>query len=170
MLEQYTRRINDYKEMGYYVRDDRNGPLASTMLFALLEAWNDQSLQGFYYMGHGYKTYDRIPMRRQVRRSLFGPPEFVDDVLELPSGSGVIGGGRGLWLPLPGWDPIRPDARKRKDTWLDDKSVVFFKKYGLAHLRIDACYSRNGDWYKLISNYPKEYVLHEGVYIPIIGW
>ncbi len=170
MLEGYTRRVNHYKTMGYYVRDDYDRPLASSMYFVLREAWNDKSLQGFYYMGHGFKRIEVIQYRRQVQRSLFGPPSFVDAERSQPHGTGIIGGSRGFWLPMPYWDPVRPDARKDKTALLHDKMVVGIKKYGLAHLRIDACFSGNGDWYKLISTNPKERVLRLGMYIPIIGW
>ena len=170
MLEGYTRRVDGYKEKGYYVRDDYDRPLASSMYFALREAWNDKSLQGFYYMGHGFTRTVELPYRRQVQRSLFGPPSFVDAERSQPDGTGIIGGSRGFWLPMPYWDPVRSDARKDRTALLHDKMVGGIKKYGLAHLRIDACFSGNGDWYKLISTNPKERVLRLGVYFPIIGW
>jgi len=168
--ERYISKTAAYERDGYLVLRDREGPVASVMYSILKDHWDRSNLQGLYYMGHGgrhivnvesYYTMERKTIGRGYNRVQVSVPNYGDNTY-------IVGGSRWFCIPIIVSSPIRSDVVD-DDRRLWDIQVFGIKRYGISHLRLDACHSAEGMWQELVSKNRKELVLRRGVYIPVIG-
>lgn len=174
-LEGFGGVTGEYSQFGYHVVSDTSNPFASTMFNVLKKYWEEGALQGFYFMGHGVtyvtkKTATRkvpktpvIPSRSHITRWVEKTYTYYEPTGEI----GLAAGAKSFWVP--GFSPISSKASSQGEDILRHGAVSSIKKYGIAHLRLDACHSGNGQWGDLVSQNHLELALHNGIYVPVIG-
>jgi len=142
-VSHYNARVASYRIQGYKVYNDNGRPSSMAMKGMLASYWNGKSLYGFYYMGHG-------------------GTRVVIDKAGKPYASHTIAGSVRWWFkPSQLHDPGDPG--------LSDSEVIAIKAYGIAIVKIWACFSAEGQWRQVGSPNALDIDLKKGVYIPVVS-
>lgn len=167
-----------FKAQGFKV-DKLNRPDAATMRSSLAARWNDKTLHGFFFQGHGTKKMLQPIFYSNLKKQW----EKLGKAFWIDNSTGLVGSARvipvGSRFPfyatndtgISGFkDPTLPQlAYVYQTNILWDSDAIAVKQYGLSVLKLWSCFSADGEWQRLRSIYAKSTSLTHGLYYPIIN-